>query len=252
MPITLDPVAVYDNYGAPQYGALAQPEGLIFHTPENPSIYLSSAVAVTTWQASPGNSSGGSYHGVLACRDGTDPADYRNWVMVRSVPWNRIAGGVTSKRTNPPWDPVGWLDDLLSSAATYDPNKYHHQIALSGRAAWYRGTPISTWRGAVVRAAQWCRILEVAYRYNCVLSEHTNWQSNRSDATGYLADAVLEEYLRQMDGGGAVPSPSPAPVDYAGSVSAFGTRYPSYVHSAADALGWVNRNIRRLRDEGVL
>lgn len=50
----------------------------------------------------------------------------------------------------------------------------------------------------------------------------------------------------------ATPAPAPGPTDHAGTVSAFGTRYPSYVHADADALAWVNRNIRRLRDAGKI
>ncbi len=47
--------------------------------------------------------------------------------------------------------------------------------------------------------------------------------------------------------------PRPSTVaDLAGTVSAFGTRYPSYVHDAADALAWVNRNIRRYIESGAL
>lgn len=37
-------------------------------------------------------------------------------------------------------------------------------------------------------------------------------------------------------------------VDLAGTISAFGTRYPVYVHSYKEALEWVNRNIRRYRE----
>lgn len=42
------------------------------------------------------------------------------------------------------------------------------------------------------------------------------------------------------------PSTAPAPatkVDFAGTISPFGTRYPSYVHTLADALAWINRAI---------
>lgn len=45
----------------------------------------------------------------------------------------------------------------------------------------------------------------------------------------------------------AIPSGS-----LAGQRSAFGTAYPPYVHTAADALAWVNRNIRRYLASGAL
>lgn len=39
--------------------------------------------------------------------------------------------------------------------------------------------------------------------------------------------------------------PKDVATDWAGKITAFGTKYPTYVHSDADALAWVNRNIRR-------
>lgn len=63
----------------------------------------------------------------------------------------------------------------------------------------------------------------------------------------------------QVNGVDVDPWPliNPAPIvagagDHAGQVSAFGTRYPSYVHTDAQALAWVNRNILRLIDAGKL
>lgn len=48
------------------------------------------------------------------------------------------------------------------------------------------------------------------------------------------------------------PAPSTLPNDWAGKLSAFGTRYPSYVNTDREALDWVNRNIARLRADGRL
>lgn len=50
----------------------------------------------------------------------------------------------------------------------------------------------------------------------------------------------------------ARPTVTLPPADLAGALSAFGTRYPSYVHTAADALAWVNRNLRLMIADGRL
>jgi hypothetical protein len=209
MPVQLDPVRTADVYGAPSYGPLRRAEGITFHTPENPDIGLASAIAVARWQASSGNTSGGSYHGILALADGTNAADYRNWVMVRSVPWNQAAGGLSGDH-NPAWWQPGrfpWIQQHLSDAAYADPNAYMQQIALSGRAAWYQQNGVPA--GAVTRLAQWVLILEKAYSYDALLTEHRMWQLDRSDVTGNLADLVLAEYGRIT---APDPAPAPAPI----------------------------------------
>lgn len=48
------------------------------------------------------------------------------------------------------------------------------------------------------------------------------------------------------------PAADAAAPSLAGTRSAFGTPYPSYVHTPAEALAWVNRNIRRYLASGAL
>lgn len=189
-------VSTIDAYGAPNYGPIGTPPaGIVFHTPENVDHTLTQAVAVAKWQASSANTSGGSYHGILGydqSRGNMDNPDA--WVMVRSVPWNKAAGGLSTRRDSV-WAPqrYPWIQQLLPKAAFADPNKWMHQISLSGKAAWYteHGYP----RGAVIRLAEWVKILEDAYKYNAVMTLHRHWQTNRSDPGPLnLADLVLEEY----------------------------------------------------------
>ena len=203
-------VRTVDQYGAPSYGPIGRPvAGTIFHTPENVDPTLAQAVAVAKWQAGRGNTSGGSYHGILGHDSAKYPHGYmlgcddpEHWVMVRSVPWNQCAGGVGNNLGHTRYP---WMKQLIHPEALRDPNKYHHQIALGGKAAQYvqNGYP----KGLIIAAAEWVKILEKAYSYDSVLSLHRHWQTNRSDPGPInFADLVLEEYFRKP-----APAPAPAP-----------------------------------------
>lgn len=203
-------VSTVDVYGAPKYGPIGRPPaGLVFHTPENADISLASAIAVARWQATSSNISGGSYHGILAHDATRGTTDNPNaWVMVRSVPWDQASGGLSTLRDTT-WAPdrFPWIKQLITPAAYTDPNRWFHQIALSGKASWYvtNGYP----KGAVIRLAEWVKILEGAYGYDAVLTLHRMWQTNRSDPGPLdLADKVLAEYERLN-----APPPPPEP-DY--------------------------------------
>ncbi|MBA3403955.1 MAG: hypothetical protein H0U13_04580 [Gemmatimonadaceae bacterium] len=206
----------FDQYGAPSYGALGKPPaGVVFHTPENADATLASAIAIAKWQAGSTNTSGGSYHGILGhdyahAIPGCTVADH--WTMVRSVPWNMAAGGLSGNHTSPAnggaWDPgrYPWIAQLLGAAAYADPNRWLHQISLSGKAAWYvtNGYP----PGALKRLAEWVLILEKAYGYDAVMTLHRMWQTNRSDPGPLdLGAKVMIEYNKLI-----APTPAPAPV----------------------------------------
>ena len=211
-------VTTVDSYGAPSYGPIGRPPaGVVYHTPEwGNSPSLEHAIACAKWQATSSNTSGGSYHGILGHDDvkyphgptGCTVADH--WTMVRSVPWDQAAGGLSTAR-DATWAPerYPWIKQLISPEAYSDPNRYFHQIALSGKASWYvnNGYP----KGAVTRLAEWVKILEGAYKYDAVLTLHRFWQTNRSDPGPVtLADLVLAEYARLN---APAPTPEPTP-DY--------------------------------------
>jgi hypothetical protein len=207
-------VATVDAYGAPSYGPIGGVEGIVGHTPENVDHTLAQAIAIARWQAGTGNTSGGSYHGILGWDAGRGPmSDSKAWVMVRSVPWNQAAGGLSSKRTADVWGPgrYPWLAQLLSDAAYADPNRFLQQISLSGKAAWWKSKMGTTAgraevRGAIVALAEWTIVLETAYHYDAVLSSHLHWQVNRSDPGPLdLWDHVLVEYAKLKT------APTPAP-----------------------------------------
>lgn len=196
-------VLTVDSYGAPSYGPLGKPEGIAFHTPENTDPTLAQAIATARWQAGSGNTSGGSYMGILGHNGQRPMSDPLGWTMVRSVPWNAAAGGLSTRRDDV-WRPdrYPWLKSLLSAAAYADPNRYLQQIAISGRAAWW-AAKLSTAagrdevRGALIALARWLKVLETAYSYDAVLTLHRHWQANRSDPAGLdFADLVLDEYAK--------------------------------------------------------
>lgn len=208
-------VRTVDQYGAPSYGAIGRPvAGKIFHTPENVDPTLAQAIAVAKWQASASNTSGGSYHGILghnASHTWVDCTNPDHWTMVRSVPWDKASGGVSTRRDSI-WQPerFPWIKQLVHAQAYSDPNKYFHQIALSGKAAQYvqHGYP----KGAVIALAEWVKILEKAYSYDSVMTLHRMWQTNRSDPGPLnLADLILDEY-QKLNQPAPVPVPEPTPV----------------------------------------
>lgn len=216
-------VTTVDQYGAPSYGDLGRPvAGVIFHTPENVDPTLAQAIAVAQWQGTPANTSGGSYHGIL----GHDSVKFTHswatctnpvhWRMVRSVPWNKAAGGVTSNHTPPSqggvWAPdrFPWIKQLVHAGAYADPNKYFHQIAIGGKAAQYvqNGYPL----GLLMAVAEWVKILEDAYGYSSVMTLHRQWQTNRSDpGPENFADLVLVEYNKMFSAPTPTPEPTPTP-----------------------------------------
>lgn len=191
------PLTTVDAYGAPSYGAIGRPPaGVVFHTPENADHTLPQAINIAKWQATAGNTSGGSYHGIL----GYDAAkgsmvNPEAWVMVRSVPWNLAAGGLSGDHGAWHWNPdrYPWIRASLPLIAFNDPNRWMHQIAISGKAAWYvqNGFPL----GLLIRVAEWVKTLEVAYGYDALLTLHRHWQTDRSDPGPLtFADQVMVEY----------------------------------------------------------
>lgn len=207
---------VIEQFGAPTYGRLKGHEGIVFHTPENGSVSIEAAVATARWQAGTGNTSGGSYHGILGYDDDLGPmSDPAAWVLVKTVPFGQIAGSISTRRDSI-WQPerFPWLKELLSDAAYADPNSYLHALTPSGNAAWWSNR-LSTdagrkeVRGALIALARWVRRLERTFDYDAVLNLHRHWQTNRTDPDGLnFGDLVLDEY-EQL--GSAIPEPTPEP-----------------------------------------
>lgn len=177
-----------------------------------------------------------------------------------TVPYLEASGGINP--ASPAWAPerFPWLRELLGPKAYADPTMYHLQICFSGKAAdlsagRYPANMIDT----AARIINWAEDSDWA-NDNLVVSRHGDWQTNRTDPGDGVLQRVLArcaELRRQ-----AKPAPAPEPpvvdvyvppaIDHAGERSAFGTLYPTYVHSDGQALEWVNRNIRRLIESGHL
>lgn len=211
--------------GAPNYGKLKGFEGDVFHSAENNDPSIEAAVATARWQATSGNTSGGSYHGILGHDDDLGPMSKPEaWVLVQTVTFGSIAGSISTNRDPKVWRPDRFprLKAMLSDAAYADPNAYLHALCLGGKAAWWKAK-LSTAagraevRGALVALAVWVRRLEVQYDYDAFLNQHRFWQANRSDADGGIADLdlqlqelVLDEYRARF-----FPAPvTPPPVTY--------------------------------------
>jgi hypothetical protein len=209
-----------DVYGAPQYGDIGRPPaGIVFHTPEwGTTPTLQNAIECAKWQATSGNTSGGSYHGILGhggqyTDDMATCSVADHWVMVRSVYWNKAAGGLTGNHTPPSqggvWAPdrFPWMKEMMSAAAYADPNRWMQQISISGSASYFVANGYS--KGLLIRLAEWVLTLEKNYNYDAVLTLHQFWQTNRSDpGPADLADQIMVEYEKLVN---PTPVPVPAP-----------------------------------------
>lgn len=214
------PLHTVDVYGAPAYGAIGRPPaGMVFHTPEwGADPALQNAIDCAKWQATSANTSGGSYHGLLG--HGGQHTDNMatctvadHWVMVRSVPWNLAAGGLTSRRDVNIWQPdrFPWIRASLPGPAFQDPNRWLHQISIAGRAAFFVENGYS--KGLLIRLAEWVKTLETAYSYDSLMMLHRHWQADRTDPGPLdLADLVLIEYERMYNAPVPVPVPVPVPI----------------------------------------
>ena len=230
------------DLGPHTYGLRPATYGVILHTTEYPDTSRRSTDACIRDQ-SPGGSlyaGGGSYNFIV---DEEGPT--------LTVPYLEIAGGLTSKRTNPPWAPAAWLSEKLSPAAVWDPNAYHLQIAISGHAASLMASPhVDDIAIDCARIIRWAEEQPWAAD-DLMVSGHLEWQSNKSDPGRNFLALVMDQY-RALVAEKPAPPVSAAITDWGGRLSAFGTTYPAYIHTDAQALAWVNRNIARLRAEGKL
>ena len=224
--------------GPQSYGLRKGTEAVILHTTEWGGPDRKSAVDCITDQ-SPGGSlyaGGGSYHWVIY--DGG---------AILSVPYLESCGALKGDHTPPPtgvWSPTAVVRERLSLAAQADTNAYVVQISFSGKAAdlaagAYPANMIDT----AARLIKW--VEEQPWAPDDInVFGHRDFQTDRTDPGVGVIERVLARYAELFI---AAPAPSPAVIDLAGQVNAFGTKYPSYVHSHAEALAWVNRRIYEYR-----
>lgn len=220
------------HLGPPVYGVRKGTVGVCFHTTEAPGQTVADAISTARWQSTDGNSKGGSYNFILG-RDGA----------ILTVPFLDIAGGINPTQNRHNRSTFPFLPGLIGEAAFRDPNAYLLQVALSGRTADFMANGYPA--GMVDQAA---RIVLWAERSswgadNLALVAHYQFSTQRSDPGTKFIQLVLDRYAQLV----AEPAPAPEPpADYAGTPTVWGTRYPSYVHTAEQALAWVNRKVREL------
>ena len=226
--------------GPQHYGLRKGTPGACIHTSEGADSSLASALATIKMQ-SPGGSlyaGGGSYNFML-----TDDGP------ILCVPYLESSGGITLIRTNPPWNPgrFPWLRELLGPAAYADPNAYLLQICVSGKTAALPKYPkIARIVDDAARILLWAEAQpEIAD--NLVVMGHLNWQTDRSDPSQWFIDQVLSRYaVLTLKKPAPAPTPNPKITDWAGRSNPLGTKYPSGVHTDAQALAWIGRAIANL------
>ena len=232
--------------GPQAYGLRKGTEAVVLHTTEFADITRAGALACIKMQ-SPGGSlyaGGGSYHWII-----------HETGAVLAVPYLESAGSLMGNHNDPVWAPEPHVLTKLSSAALADTNAYVITLSFSCKAAdlSLALTNGRSWANSMVDTAakiiRWIEQQPWAPDDIHVLN-HEDFQTNRSDPGVGVNEAVIARYKVLYPV--TVPAPSPATTDYAGTVTAFGTRYPTYVHTAAQALAWVNRKIAELYASGKL
>ena len=223
--------------GPRSYGARKGHEGMVFHTTEGAGPSRANALATISMQ-SPGGSlyaGGGSYNFYI----------YDGGVIL-GVPYMESSGSLTTKRTNPPWDPEPWLSKMLSPAAFADPNAYLVSVAFSGKAADLAAGKYPP--NMIETAARLIRWFEKSSwgADNAIVMGHADWQSNRSDPGTGVVPRILKAYEAQT----AAATPTPAPTDYKALYEAERAkvaRLTTDLEAAIDTREWMRAKIRAAR-----
>lgn len=172
--------------GPPDYGPLKGMRAVVLHTTEG-GRGAEGARATAVWQASTGNTSGGSYHEIV----GHDPGEV---TVVRTVRDGRIAGGISTRRDSI-WiaDTDAELAQLMGADAVADPNAFVYQISIAGTVKFYVA---NGWPNRLVRAlARRIRRVETHYGVKDIfVTGHYRFQSNRSDPSKILIPKIIAAY----------------------------------------------------------
>lgn len=231
--------------GPRAYGLRKGTEAVVLHTMENAGPTRANALSTIRDQSAGGSlyRGGGSYHFVI-----------HSTGVILSVPYLESAGSLLGDHTPPSQispitgDKGVWQLDpeavrALSAAAQADTNAYVVAISFSGKAAdLAAGTYPARMIDDCARLIRWIEQQPWAPDDIPVL-DHEDFQTNRSDPGVGVNARVIQRYAELFP----APAPNPAVSDLAGQPNAFGTLYPSYVHTHAQALAWVNRRIREFR-----
>ena len=179
-----------DRYGAPDYGARKGTVAVVLHTTEG-GTGRAGALGTAAWQATAGNTSGGSYHEIWG-------VDGDVVTAVRTVPAAHIAGSISTRR-DAVWiaDTDAELREFMGAAAVADPNAYLYAISIAGTTAGYDK---AGWPKALVDAlALRLRQLEKSYGIpDMFVCGHYRFQTNRTDPGLKLIPLVVESYQRQF------------------------------------------------------
>lgn len=172
--------------------------GIIWHTTEASGTSRAHAVGTANWQ----KSNPGSYNFII----------YDGGILL-TVPFLEASGGVNP--ASPAWAPgrFPWLKSMLPAKAYGDPNKYHLNVAFSGRTADFAaGKMPANMIDTAARLALWVE-KQAWGADNLIFSGHMHWQSNRSDPSQRVIDDILKRYAEIVNPP-APPPPAPPPPDY--------------------------------------
>ena len=173
--------------GAPSYGLRRGTEGIVWHTTEAADASKASALGTARWQATPGATTG-SYNWIIY--DGG---------LLLTVPFLEASGGMATGQA-PYWAPhrYPFLKQQLSLSAYADPNAFLLNVAFSGKTAVFRDQGIP--QNMIDTAAALTKWVEAQAWSSRVLihSGHMHWQTNRSDPSQQVLDAIARTYGGDM------------------------------------------------------
>ena len=173
--------------GAPAYGRRRGTEGIVWHTTEGADTSRNAAVATARWQATPGATTG-SYNWIVF--DGG---------LLLTVPYLDASGGLATG-VQPYWQPdrFPFLKANLSLSAYADPNAFLLNVSFSGKAAEFAaGNMPQNMVDTAVALTRWVEAQDWSSR-PLVHSGHMHWQTNRSDPSQTVLDAIARAYGDDM------------------------------------------------------
>jgi hypothetical protein len=160
-------------------------DGLVTgHTVESPynKLTLADAMSIVRWQDRPDIA--GSYNDII-CIDG----------ILSCVPPEHASGGINPG--SPDWAPEQWLFDLLPDEQVRNPNYFTRNVSFMGSRAWFDA---NGWPPAMID--NFVTVLieeEERIKDRVVLTQHEDFQNNRSDAGNIAHRLIQKRYVERKE-----------------------------------------------------
>jgi hypothetical protein len=162
------------------------------HTTESPynKLSVSDAVVLARWQDRPDIL--GSYNDLI-CIDG----------ILSTVPASHASGGINPASLD--WHPEAWLYEVMSPEMVRNPNYFTRNVSFMGSKLWFDN---NGWPPAMIDNFVTVMLEEEARMGRpAVLTDHEDFQTNRSDAGPIAHSLISQRYLQRTEDPMIVRSP---------------------------------------------